>query len=226
MPGMTFEPMSVPGAWLFTPKLRADDRGQFLEAFTAEALRAATGRMLDVAQVNTSVSHAGVLRGIHFSDVPPGQAKYAQCVRGAVLDVVVDIREGSPTFGRSDWALLDDRARRAVFIPEGLGHGFLALTDDATVTYLCSTGYAPGREHGVDPFSVGVDWQALAREAVGGQAAGETEAAGVWAGAGAGPALVLSGKDRSAPTLAQAREQGVLPGYDAAVEWTAAQEDA
>lgn len=207
VPGMTYAPMAVPGAWVFTPKLRADDRGRFLEAFTADSLREATGRDLDLAQVNTSVSRAGVLRGIHFSDVPPGQAKYVQCVHGAVVDVVVDVREGSPTFGAADWALLDDRSRRSVFVPEGLGHGFLALSDDAAVTYLCSTAYAPGREHGVDPFSVGVDWQALAREA-----------AGERAGSVVGKEPILSDKDRGAPTLAEARTQGMLPGYDAAVE--------
>lgn len=193
---MRFRELAVPGAWEFTPRQHADGRGVFLEAFTARALRDATGRELALAQVNCSVSRAGVLRGIHFADVPPGQAKYVSCVRGAVLDVVVDVREGSPTFGAVDAVRLDDADRRAVFVSEGLGHGFLALTDDATVTYQCSTGYNPAGEHGVHPLSVGVDWGVPAS------------------------GLVLSEKDAAAPTLAEAAGRGILPRYDAAVRWT------
>ena len=113
------------------------------------------GHDLDLAQANCSVSAAGVLRGIHFSDVPPGQAKYVTCVRGAALDVVVDIRVGSPTFGQWDSVLLDDVDRREIYLAEGLGHAFMALEDDTTIVYLCSTGYAPGREHGVRPARPG-----------------------------------------------------------------------
>ena len=93
------------------------------------------------------MSAAGVLRGLHFAQLPPSQAKYVTCLRGSVFDVVVDIRVGSPTFGQWDSVLLDDRTRRSVYISEGLAHGFLALQDDSTVMYLCSAGYAPGREH-------------------------------------------------------------------------------
>ncbi|WP_200172117.1 dTDP-4-dehydrorhamnose 3,5-epimerase family protein [Tomitella cavernea] len=197
---MTFDALAVPGAWVFTPRQHRDGRGVFLEAFTADALHEATGRRPALEQTNCSVSRAGVLRGIHFSDVPPGQAKYISCVRGAIMDVVVDVRAGSPTFGVVDAVRLDDAERRAVFVSEGLGHGFVALTDDATVMYQCSTGYAPGREHGVHPLSVDVDW-------------------------GPDPdALVLSAKDSAAPTLSEAAEQGILPRYDAVMEWIALQE--
>ena len=105
------------------------------------------------------MSRRGVIRGIHFADVPPGQAKYVTCVRGAILDVVVDLRAGSPTFGQWVAVRLDER-RRAVFLAEGLGHAFMALSDQATVLYLCSTPYAPGREHGVHPLDpeIGIDW--------------------------------------------------------------------
>ena len=89
------------------------------------------------------MSAKGVVRGIHFSDVPPGQAKYVTCVAGAVLDVVVDIRVGSPTFGRWDSVLLDDVDRRQIYLGEGLGHAFMSLADGSTVVYLCSTAYAP-----------------------------------------------------------------------------------
>lgn len=194
---MRVRELAVSGAWEFTPVQHRDGRGLFLEAFTAASLREATGRDLIPAQVNCSVSRAGVVRGIHFSDVPPGQAKYISCVRGAVLDVVVDVRVGSPTFGAVDTVRLDDEDRRAVFVSEGLGHGFVALTDDATVIYQCSTPYAPGREHGVHPLSVGVEW-GIARP-------------------------VLSDKDCAAPTLAEAAELGILPSYDAVVEWIAVQ---
>ncbi|WP_182359050.1 dTDP-4-dehydrorhamnose 3,5-epimerase family protein [Tomitella gaofuii] len=197
---MTFDALAVPGAWVFTPRQHHDERGVFLEAFTADALHEATGRTLALEQTNCSVSRAGVLRGIHFSDVPPGQAKYISCVRGAIMDVVVDVRAGSPTFGVVDAVRLDDAERRAVFVSEGLGHGFVALTDDATVMYQCSTGYAPGREHGVHPLSVDVDWGADR------------------------DALVLSAKDSAAPTLSEAAEQGILPRYDAVMEWIALQE--
>ncbi|MCZ9337371.1 dTDP-4-dehydrorhamnose 3,5-epimerase, partial [Streptomyces sp. TRM76130] len=97
--------------------------------------REATGYDLSLAQANCSVSRRGVLRGVHFSEVPPGQAKYVTCVRGAVLDVVVDLRTGSPGFGRWEAVRLDDDTRHAVFLAEGLGHAFMALSDDATVVY-------------------------------------------------------------------------------------------
>ena len=121
-----------------------------------------------LAQANCSVSAAGVLRGIHFSDVPPGQAKYVTCVRGAALDVVVDIRVGSPTFGQWDSVLLDDVDRRQIYLAEGLGHAFMSLADDTTVVYLCSTGYAPGREHGVHPLdpAIGIEWPTTGRDGV------------------------------------------------------------
>ncbi|MET9971285.1 dTDP-4-dehydrorhamnose 3,5-epimerase, partial [Streptomyces sp. NPDC006356] len=139
-----------------------------------------------------SVSRRGVLRGLHFSDVPPGQAKYITCVRGTVLDVVVDIRVGSPTFGRWEALRLDDTDHHAAFLAEGLGHAFMALTDDATVIYLCSTGYAPEREHGVDPLDpeLGIAWPRHI-------------------------APILSPKDAQAPSLAEARETGLLPTYEA-----------
>ena len=116
-------------------------------AEAAEDTGVAVGHRLDLQQANCSVSAAGVLRGIHFADVPPGQAKYVTCVKGAVLDVAIDVRVGSPTFGTWDAVLLDDVDRRAVYLSEGLGHAFLSLEDDSTVLYLCSTGYSPGREH-------------------------------------------------------------------------------
>ncbi len=96
-------------------------------------------------QVNTSVSRRGVVRGIHYADIPPGQAKYVTCQRGAVLDFAIDIRVGSPTFGQWDSELLDAVDRRAIYLAEGLGHAFVALQDDSTVTYLVSSPFDPER---------------------------------------------------------------------------------
>ncbi len=188
--------MSIEGAWSFTPRLHGDDRGVFLESYRADALAEATGRTLEVAQVNTSVSSAGALRGVHFSDVPPGQAKYVSCAVGAVLDVVVDVRTGSPTFGTWESIVLDDASRRAVFLTEGLGHAFLSLVDGSTVTYLCSTAYAPGREHGVDPLDteLGIEWPRLGRD-------------------GRALTVTLSPKDAAAPSLARAAQDGLLPSW-------------
>jgi dTDP-4-dehydrorhamnose 3,5-epimerase len=184
------EPTGIDGAWMFTPRILSDSRGSFLEWFRAAELAASLGYQPEVAQANCSVSRRGVIRGIHFADVPPGQAKYVVCVSGAILDVIVDVRIGSPSYGRWEAIRLDDASRRAVFLSEGLGHAFMALSAEATVVYLCSTAYAPGREHSVDPFDpeIGIAWPA-----------------------GAEP--VLSGKDAAAPTLEQARRDAMLPAY-------------
>ena len=185
---------------MFTPQVRHDERGSFLEAFRGAEFAADLGYELDVAQVNTSVSRRGVIRGIHYADVPPGQAKYVTCVAGAVLDVVVDLRAGSPGFGKWEAVRLDDVDRQAVFLPEGLGHGFMALTDQATVLYLCSTPYAPGREHGVHPLDpvLGIGWPL---------------------GLECDP--LLSAKDATAPSLDEALAAGSLPRYDECVAYAA-----
>ena len=184
------KPLGIEGAWVHAPQVHSDDRGSFAEAFRGAEFAADLGYRLDVAQVNCSVSRRGVIRGIHYADVPPGQAKYVTCVAGAILDVVVDLRAGSPSFGKWEAVQLDARTRRAVFIAEGLGHAFMALTDDATALYLCSTPYAPGREHGVDPRdpAIGIAWPL------------DTEP-------------VLSEKDAAAPTLDEALRAGLLPSY-------------
>jgi dTDP-4-dehydrorhamnose 3,5-epimerase len=183
--------LKVPDSYLITPKQHTDDRGLFLEFFKEEAFTAAVGHPLTLRQGNTSVSRRGTVRGIHFADVPPGQAKYVTCPSGAVFDVVVDIRVGSPTFGEWDSVRLDGDLRQAVYVGEGLGHVFVALTDEAVVSYLCSEGYNPGREHGVHPLDpdVGIDWPEDVTP-------------------------LLSPKDEAAPTLAEAQASGLLPSYD------------
>ena len=111
---MDIRPLSIEGAWEISPKLHGDPRGLFTEWYRFDRLAEVVGHPLRLAQANLSVSSRGVVRGIHFADVPPGQAKYVTCVRGAVLDVVVDLRVGSPTFGRWEGVRLDDTDRRAV----------------------------------------------------------------------------------------------------------------
>jgi len=194
---MSYRELSVPGAWEITPVQHGDPRGVFLEWFQGEPFVHAAGHGFDLRQANMSVSAAGVLRGIHFADLPPGQAKYVTCPKGAVLDVVVDIRVGSPTFGRWDAVLLDDVDRRAIYLSEGLGHAFCSLEDDSVVVYLCSAPYAPGREHGVHPLdpAIGIAWPTTTR-------------------AGSPLQPQLSAKDLAAPTLAQAAADGTLPRHD------------
>lgn len=192
------EPLGIPGAWLFTPRINRDGRGSFLELFRGGELSGDVGHALEVAQANCSVSRRGVIRGIHFADVPPGQAKYVTCVSGEILDVVVDLRIGSPSLGHWEAVKLNDETRRAVYLSEGLGHAFMALNDRATVVYLSSTPYAPGREHGVHPLdpAIGIAWPA-------------------------GVAAVLSDKDAAAPTMAEAERAGLLPDYQACLKYVA-----
>jgi dTDP-4-dehydrorhamnose 3,5-epimerase len=155
-------PLTLAGAFEVTPVLHGDPRGLFAEGFRRDHLAAVIGHEFQVAQANVSVSARGVVRGVHYADVPPGQAKYVTCVRGAVLDVIVDIRVGSPTFGQWEGVTLDDAERRAVYIAEGLGHGFCALTDDATLSYFCSSTFNPSAERVVHPLDpdLAITWPA------------------------------------------------------------------
>jgi dTDP-4-dehydrorhamnose 3,5-epimerase len=159
-------PLAISGAWLFEPAKHEGDRGVFLEWLRRDLLEQHVGHRLDLHQANWSTSMAGALRGVHFAEIPPGQAKYIVCVHGAILDVVLDVRVGSPTYGQWDSILLDDQNKRAVYIAEGLGHGFMALTEGATVVYLCSAP-APGREHGIHPLdpALAIAWPGLAQPA-------------------------------------------------------------
>ncbi len=188
--------LRIPGAWSFTPVQHADDRGVFLEWYRHEIVAATVGHPLYLAQANHSVSKRDVLRGIHFAQVPPGQAKYVYCPRGAVLDFVIDIRPGSPTFGEYDVAQLDDVDRRAVYVSEGLGHAFVSLADDSVVAYLCSASFNPDREHGINPMDpdLAIDWRV--------------------------EAPLLSPRDAAGPSLKEAEAAGVLTTYDECVAYT------
>lgn len=157
---MEIRELAIAGAFTLIPKVHEDSRGQFLEWFRGDEFAEMTGHRFTLAQANCSVSAAGTVRGIHFAELPPSQAKYVTCSHGAILDVVVDIRLGSETFGQWDAVHLDGANRAAVYLSEGLGHAFMALKDHSVVNYLCSAPYAPGREHGVNPFDpeIGIDW--------------------------------------------------------------------
>jgi dTDP-4-dehydrorhamnose 3,5-epimerase len=189
---MEISPLEIADAWVVAPRQHGDDRGTFLEWFRGDKLADVTGRDFAIRQANHSVSSRGTVRGVHFADVPPGQAKFVYCPKGAILDIVVDIRSGSPTYGAHSAVRLDDVDRRAVFLSEGLGHAFCALTDDVNVAYLCSTTYNPAGEHGVHPLdpALGLPWPDDVGE------------------------LSLSPKDAAAPTLADAEAQKLLPSYD------------
>ena len=189
---MQIRELKIPDSYEITPKQFGDDRGVFLEWYRFDRLAEVVGHSVDLRQANTSVSKRGVVRGIHFADVPVGQAKYVTATHGAVLDYVVDIRVGSPTFGQWDSVLLDDVDRRAIYLAEGLGHAFVALTDDATVSYLVTDTFKADREHGIDPLDpeIGLVFPPEAGEAL------------------------LSPKDTSAPTLSEAAASGLLPTWD------------
>jgi dTDP-4-dehydrorhamnose 3,5-epimerase len=183
-------PLSIEGAYEITPIQYGDDRGMFMEWYRGDTTTATVGHPFELAQANISMSIRGAVRGIHFADVPPGQAKYITCVAGAVLDMVVDVRVGSPTYGQWEAVRLDETDRRTVHLVEGLGHGFCALSERATIAYLCSTPYTPAREYTVHPLDPDLDirWPV--------------------------DAPVLSARDSAAPSLAQARSAGILPDYE------------
>ncbi|GAB3558056.1 dTDP-4-dehydrorhamnose 3,5-epimerase [Actinopolyspora lacussalsi] len=193
---MDMRRLGISGAVEFTPPVFPDHRGLFVAPFQQETFAEAIGHRLPLAQLNNSVSHRNVVRGVHFADVPPGQAKYVYCPRGSLLDVVVDVRIGSPTFGRWEAVRLDSRSYNGLYLAEGLGHAFAALADDTVMIYLCSTPYNPPAEHAVNPLDpeLGLPWNELDAEPV------------------------LSEKDRSAPSLAEASEAGILPRYEDCLE--------
>lgn len=188
---MQIRELTIAGAFEFVPRTFGDNRGMFASPYQEQALIEATGRSMRVAQTNHSVSSRGTIRGVHFADVPPSQAKYIYCPRGALLDVVVDIRVGSPTFGQWDAVRLDSTECRALFVSEGLGHSFVALEDDTVMSYLCGEAYNPSAERGINPLDTALElpWPADLEQ-------------------------VLSDKDRDAPTLAEAEAAGILPRYE------------
>jgi dTDP-4-dehydrorhamnose 3,5-epimerase len=193
---MEIKPLKIKGSYEITPVQFPDSRGSFAEWYRFDALEAACGRSLSLQQANISRSAKGVFRGIHYVDLP-GQAKYVTCPSGAVIDFVVDIRVGSPTFGQWDSVLMTDANRKAIFISEGLGHAYLALEPDTMVCYLCSNVYDAKTEGAILPTDPQIHLTG-------------PEEIGEW---------VLSEKDLVAPTLEDLRLAGKLPSWEEAKEF-------
>jgi dTDP-4-dehydrorhamnose 3,5-epimerase len=181
--------LGIEGAWLAESPIWSDDRGFFREWFKSEDIKSATGRDFGIEQANISLSSRGTLRGIHYSIAPRGQAKWITCVSGSIKDVIVDIRPDSQTFGKWIEVDLSGSSGQAVFISEGLGHGFVALEENTAVAYLVSTPFSPTDEFEINPLDekIGINWGMDLSE------------------------LKISDKDKKAPTLAERLAEGNLP---------------
>jgi dTDP-4-dehydrorhamnose 3,5-epimerase len=149
---MSFTPLKIEGVWLHTPKVWPDDRGTFHEVFKLSLISDQLGRDFQVKQVNQSTSAAGVIRGIHWTDSPEGQAKYVSCPRGALWDVVVDLRPDSPTYGQWDARTLSEENGESLLISEGIGHAFLSLKNGTVANYLCSSEFNPHADKTINPL--------------------------------------------------------------------------
>jgi len=188
---MQVRKLKVQDAYELIPPTFPDQRGVYCAPFQASALAEVLGRTPGFVQVSHAVSHRGAVRGPHYADVPPGQAKYAFCTQGSLLDLIIDVRVGSPTFGRCAAVRLDSTSFHAVYVAEGLAHAVVALEPDTSLTYLTSTGYNPAVEHGINPTDPDLGLPLPE-----------------------GLELIVSEKDRTAPTLAQALADGRLPRYE------------
>ena len=186
---MNLIPLGIEGAWLAESPVWSDERGFFREWFKAEDVKSVTGRDFGIEQANISLSSLGTLRGIHYSIAPRGQAKWITCVSGSIKDVIVDIRPASQTFGNWIEVELNGNSGKAVFISEGLGHGFIALEDNTAVAYLVSTPFSPSDEFDINPLDekIGINWGMDLSE------------------------LKISEKDKNASTLAERLAEGKLP---------------
>jgi dTDP-4-dehydrorhamnose 3,5-epimerase len=190
---MSFTPLKIEGSWVFEPTKFDDERGSFHEVFKLSQISDVLGRNFQVKQANHSISKAGVIRGIHWADVPPGQAKYVSCFQGKIWDVVVDIRVGSHTFGQWDAVELSADNGKSMLISEGVAHVFLSLEDNSVVSYLCSEPFSPTSEHGINPFDpdLSIPFDSHWNES----------------------AFVISDKDSKAPSLKQAQDMTILPEF-------------
>jgi len=193
---MDFRKLAVEGALEFRPKVYSDDRGAFVSPFQQRAFVRALGHPLfAVAQTNHSRSRRGVVRGAHYTRTPPGVAKYVHCARGSALDVVIDVRAGSRTFGVWDAVPLDERTLTSVYFPVGVAHAFVALEDDTVMSYLLSGEYVADDELALSTLDPALDLDI------------PTD-----------PAPILSERDTAAPTLDQALQAGLLPEYETCQE--------
>ena len=187
---MTAKPLSIHGAWLLQSRVFADDRGTFSEWFKSSFLTELTGESFEPVQANVSISNAGVIRGIHYSLAPLGQAKLVTVLRGSILDVAVDVRVGSPTFGTYESVVMVAGDGQTMFLRSDMAHAFQALEDNTVVSYLVSSEYSPTDEKEISPMCarLGIDWDASVPP-------------------------VLSEKDRAAPGLDQQHTAKFLPSF-------------
>jgi dTDP-4-dehydrorhamnose 3,5-epimerase len=186
---MKLTPLGIEGVWLAESPVWSDNRGFFREWFKSEDVKNVTGKDFGIEQANISLSSRGTLRGIHYSVAPRGQAKWITCIAGSIQDVIVDIRSDSKTFGQWIDVELRGDSGNALFISEGLGHGFLALEDNTAVAYLVSTPFSPNVEFEINPLDekIGIVWDA-------------------------DPFLLnISEKDKNAPSLMSRFKQNQLP---------------
>ncbi|HAT52637.1 MAG TPA: dTDP-4-dehydrorhamnose 3,5-epimerase [Betaproteobacteria bacterium] len=176
---MEFISQSIPDVWVIEPKVHDDDRGYFVEIFRQDKFEDALGYKVNFIQDNESKSSKGVLRGLHFQLAPHAQSKLVRVIEGAVLDVAVDIRKGSPSFGQHVAVELSDDNKKQLFIPRGFAHGFVVLTDTATFAYKVDNYYSPECDRGLafDDIDLNIDWQLTKQQ------------------------LLLSDKDTQQPTL-------------------------
>ena len=188
---MNVKELAINGVYIFTPQIYRDPRGFFIENFVQDKFFDQLNIRFPVEQINTSVSAKGVIRGIHFADVPPGQAKFVSVMNGKIQDFVVDLRVGSPSFGSSLSVLLDSETRQSLYLPEGIGHGFLSLYEDTVVSYLVSTKYNPMIERSINPLDkdIKLDFEYPIQD------------------------LIISERDSSAMSFKQALSEGLLPDY-------------
>jgi dTDP-4-dehydrorhamnose 3,5-epimerase len=192
---MTVQPLDVHGAYLTTPVIHRDARGEFCEAFAVPAVSSWCTPGLILAQLNTSWSRRGTLRGLHVSVSADGQAKLVHCSVGSILDIIVDVREGSPSFGRHSACTLDSQTRASLLIPPGVAHGFLALTD-STVVYACTALHDPVNERTLDALDEELDLPWPTREF-----------------------LIRSTRDLGAPSWREAQREGWLPVSHQPPQW-------
>ena len=187
---MKVTPLKIDGSWVIELKKFEDSRGFFYESFRDDIAKKYFGREVSIKQSNTSVSKKGSVRGIHYALVPPSQAKYVQCQKGSIVDYVIDIRVGSPTFSQFVEVELSATNPQAIFIEEGLAHAFVAMEDETIVTYFVSENYNPEREKGINPFDsdLNIKWPNINLE--------------------------LSEKDKLAISLKEAQVQNLLPMFD------------
>jgi epimerase EvaD len=147
------EELAVTGAFVFTPEVFPDHRGLFVSPFQQRPFASVKGSpSFPVAQTNHSRSRRGVVRGVHYTVTPPGTAKYVYCAAGEAIDIVVDIRVGSPTFGKWDAVRVNPREFRAVYFPVGVGHAFVSLADDTVMSYMLTGSYVPDHEKVISAF--------------------------------------------------------------------------